>query len=208
MKFFQEEYIKNLPDCYNKEPTSNNYKLMQLLKYDAEKFRGVLQELDDSLSLDDAKGYTLNLYGEMAGQKRGLATDEQYLVMIKTKQERNRCKADYKSIVSCLCRILNCQPSEILLEEIEPSGTIRAAFVPLEKILEADLTTGQFTQLLKSLLPSGINLESSLYSGTFTFSNIEMEASTDAGFCQNEGDDYGGYFGVLSDDEADVVLPI
>lgn len=208
MKFFQEKLIKNLPDRYNKQPVSNIYKLMQLLEYDAEKFRIVLQELDNSLSLDDAKGYTLNMYGEMAGQKRGLATDEQYLVMIKTKQERNRCNADYKSIVSCLCRILSCQPSEIFLEEIEPSGTIRAAFVPLEKILAADLTPGQFTQLLKTLLPAGIHLESSLYSGTFMFSNTENDASTDEGFCQNEGDDYGGYFGVLSNDEKETVLPI
>lgn len=208
MKFFQQPLIKNLPDCYNKDTHSNNYKIIQLLEYDAESFRSVLQELADSLDLDNAKGYTLNMYGDMAGQKRGKATDEQYLVMIKTKQERNRCNADYKSIVRCLCRILNCQPSEILLEETETSGSIKASFVPLEKILAADLTTGQFTQLLKSLLPSGINLESSLYSGTFAFSDAEMEASTDAGFCQNEGDNYGGFFGVLSDDESETMLPI
>ena len=208
MKFFQEEYIKNLPDCYNKKPTSNNYKIMQLLKYDDEQFQSVLQELKDSLSLDNAKGYTLDLYGEMAGQKRGLATDEQYKILIKTKIERNRCNADYKSFVRCICRILNCGATEILLEEMEAPATVRMVYVPLDKILAADLTTSQFTQILKSLLPAGITLESSLYSGTFMFSNSELEASTDAGFCQNEGDEYGGYFGVLSDDETDTVLPI
>lgn len=208
MKFFQEEYIKNLPDCYDKSRGSNNYKLMQLLKYDDDTFRQVLQELLDSLSLDDATGYTLDMYGQMAGQNRGLATDEQYLVLIKTKQERNRCNADYKSFVRCICRILNCNPSEILLEEMEAPCTVRMVHVPLGNILAADLTPGQFTQLLKSLLPAGITLENSLYSGTFAFSNIELEASTDAGFCQNEGDDNGGYFGVLSDDENETVLPI
>lgn len=208
MKFFQEEFIKNFPDCYNKQPTSNNYKLMELLKYDNEKFRMVLQELADSLNLENATGYTLNLYGDMVGQNRGLANDEQYKVLIKTKLTRNRCNADYKSIVNCVCQILNCSPSDILLEEIENQCAVRAEFVPLEKILAADLTPSQFTQILNSLLPAGITLESSLYSGTFMFSDSEMEASTDAGFCQNEGEDYGGYFGILSDDESTVVLPI
>ena len=208
MKFFQEDYIKNFPDFYNKKQTSNNFKLMQLLQYDAEQFRAVLQELENSLSLDDATGYTLNLYGDMVGQNRGLATDEQYLVLIKTKQARNSCKADYKSIVSCLCRILNCEPKEILLEELENQCAVKLADIPLEKLLAADLTANQFTQILKSLLPAGVRLEGSLYSGTFTFSDAEMEASTDAGFCQNEGDDTGGYLGVLSDDATEIVLPI
>lgn len=208
MKFFQKELIKNLPDCYNKEPNSNNHKIMQLLEADEEKFKSVLQELVDSLNLEDATGYTLNLYGEMAGQNRGLATDEQYLLMIKAKQERNRCNADYKSIVNCVCRILNCEPQEIFIEEMEEPATVMLAEIPLDKIIASDLSPVQFTQLFKTLLPAGVKLESSLYSGTFTFSNMENEASTDAGFCQNEGDDYGGYFGVLSDDESETMLPI
>lgn len=208
MKLPQTSLIRNLPDCYNKEANSNFSKLMQLFEYDREQFGGVLQELVDSLSLDDAKGHTLNLYGEMVGQKRGLATDEQYLILIKTKQERNRCNADHKSITDCLCRILNCEPSEILFEDSEKPGAVKITHLPLGKILAADLTTNQFTQILKSLLPAGITLESSLYGGTFTFSDTELEASNDAGFCQNEGDEYGGYFGMLSDDTAGVVLPI
>ena len=207
MKLFQDDLIKNLPDCYNKERNSNNYKLLQLIKYDSDKYRDLLNELFECLDLDSAKGYTLNLFGEMVGQKRGLATDEQYLILIKTKIARNRCKGDYLSIVDCLCRILKCKPSDILVENDDKPATVKIAKIALDTILLADMTPSQFTQLVKSMLPAGVALESSVYAGTFTFSDSEDEASMTEGFCQNEGDDYGGYFGVLSEDNAGTVLP-
>lgn len=117
MKRFDENYIKNLPDCYNKDPTSNHSKIMQLLRYDDDNFRSLLEELLDSLDLDKARGHTLDLYGEMVGQNRGVATDEQYLVLIKAKIERNRCEANIQSIANALCRTLNCEPSEFCLKD-------------------------------------------------------------------------------------------
>ena len=208
MKQFQDEYIKNLPDCYNKEKTSNNYKIMQLLKYDDDKFRDVLGELFDSLDLNKARADTLRLYGEMVGQNRGLSTDEQFLILIKTKIARNTCNGTYQSVVDCICRILNCKPSEILLEEHTSPATVVLSNVPLGTIIAAGLTPNQFTKMIESLLPAGIILENSLYNGTFCFAVGEGEASETEGFCQNEGDDTGGYFGVLSGEETDVVLPI
>lgn len=206
MKLFNENYIKNLPDCYNKEATSNNQKIMQLIRYDEDNFQSVLGELWNSLDLEQAKGYTLDLYGDMVGQDRGKATDEQYLLMIKTKMARNRCGGNYQSIVDCICMILNCQPSDVFLSE--DGNSITADKIPLGSIIAADLTPNQFTLIMKSLLPAGVILENSLYAGTFEFASGEGEASQDAGFCQNEGDNYGGYFGVLSDDNADTILPI
>lgn len=206
MKLFNEDYIKNLPDSYNKDPTSNHSKIMQLLRYDEDAFRSLLAELWASLDLDQAKGYTLDLYGDMVGQNRGQATDEQYLLLIKTKIARNVCGGDYQSIVDCICAILSCHPSEVLLEE--NGNSVSPASIPLGAIIAADLTPSHFTQIMKTLLPVGVTLESGLYAGTFTFASAEGEASTDAGFCENDGDDYGGYFGILSDDENETVLPI
>lgn len=207
MKFFQEDYIKNFPDFYSKDKNSNNYKLMQLLKYDRDKFLGILKEIDDSLDLEKATGYTLNLYGDMISQNRGLANDSQYLFMIKTKLARNRVNSDYKSIAKCICLILDCMPSDIYIEEL-PNSKVRLGDIPIDKIIKADITPNQFTQIIKSMLPAGITLETSVYSGTFAFSDVENEETMDAGFCQNEGDNYGGYFGMLSDEENEKVLPI
>lgn len=208
MKLFQDDLIKNLPDCYNKKPTSNNYKLMQLIQYDRDKFKEELEILWNSLDIDKADTYTLNLYGDMVGQQRGLADDEKYRILIKTKIARNMCCGDYNSIVQCICQILNCSPSEVLIEEKEEPCVVEATKIPLGKIIEAEMTATQFTQILKTLLPAGISLNTSVYGGTFEFSDLEYEASQTAGFCQNEGDNYGGYFGVLSEEENQTVLPI
>lgn len=208
MKLFQDDLIKNLPDCYNKEHTSNNYKLMQLIQYDRDKFKAVLNELWQSLDIDNADSYTLDLYGEMVGQQRGLATDEQYVLLIKTKVARNHCCGDYNSILETVCRILNCSPSDVLFEEEQEPCAIVAKKIPLETIIHADLTPSQFTQILKSLLPVGVRLEASVYEGTFVFASIEGETSVDGGFCQNEGDTTGGYFGVLSSEQSETILPI
>lgn len=208
MKLFRNDLVKNLPDCYNKEAGSNNHKLMQLIQYDADNFRSVMRELWDALDMEKAEGYTLNLYGEMVGQKRGYANDEQYMLLVKAKMARNLCGGSYRAIVNCLCMILGCQPSEIYLAETEKPCSVKLMDIPLDTIIAADLSPTNFTNLLKSMLPAGVALEASVFSGTFAFSDSEMEASNDAGFCQNEGDDYGGYLGVLSSDETETILPI
>lgn len=209
MKFFQEDYIKNLPDCYNKRTSSNNYKLCQLLKYDEEKFRKTLSELDDSLDLDKASGYTLDLYGQTVGQNRGQTTDAQYRILIKTKIERNRCNGSYKSIVDCICRALNCSPSDVLIEEQTAPCTVKLSKISLEAILKADFTPFQFSQIVKSLMPAGVTLEGSVYAGTFEFADGENVQSTTAGFRATETDEtMGGYLGALSDDSEQTVLPI
>lgn len=208
MKLFQQNYVKNLPDRYNKEKTSNNYKIMQLIGYDDVNFQKLLEEISDSLNLDSARGYTLDLYGDMVGQNRGKANDAQYLLMIKGKNARNHCTGTNSSIVDCLCMMLNCEPSEILLEDSENPAKAVLTKVPLGNIILSDFTPNQFTQLVKTLLPAGVELETSLYEGTFEFSDSEDEMSDTKGFCQNEGDTYGGYFGVLSDDKNETILPI
>ena len=208
MKLFQQDYVKNLPDRYNKEKTSNNYKIMQLIGYDDVNFQALLQELSDSLNLDSARGYTLNLYGDMVGQNRGKANDAQYLLLIKGKNARNHCTGTNPSIVECLCMILGCEPSEILLEDSENPANAVLTKVPLGNIIASDFTPQQFTQLVKTLLPVGVGLETSLYEGTLEFSDSEEEMSDTKGFCQNEGDTTGGYFGMLNSDEDETILPI
>lgn len=209
MKFFQENYIKNLPDCYNKNTSSNNYKIFQLLKHDEESFRKALSELADSLDLDKASGFTLDLYGQTVGQNRGQTTDAQYLILIKTKIEKNRCSGNYESIVNCICRILNCEPSDVLIEEQNAPCVVKLSKISLDAILNADFTPSQFTQIVKTLLPVGITLETSVYEGTFEFADGENVASTTAGFRATETDEtMGGYFGALSNDNGQSILPI
>lgn len=208
MKLFQEELIKNFPDYYNKEPTSNNYKLMELIKYGNGKYQTLLEELEKTLDLETASGYTLNLYGDMVGQKRGHATDEQYRVMIKTKMAQNRCTGSYPSIVDCLCRVLNCDSSKILIEEREEPCTVALSKIPLEVILNAAFTPQQFVQLVAMLLPAGVKLDSSSFEGTFEFATYADEYDENKGFGNIE-QTIGGYIGMLaSTGEESPILPL
>ena len=208
MKLFNEDLIKNLPDYYDKSKTSNVYKFLQLIGYNYGKLKDTSQELDDSLDLEKATGYTLDLYGAMVGQNRGLATDDQYRIMIKTKIERNRCDGSYPGITNCICRILNCKPSEIYLEDSDNDCAVSIEQIPLAAIIGAEFSPSQFTMILKSLMPAGVALESGLYSGTWEFADTENSYAPDNGFTQSEGGNIGGYFGVLSDSSDDAVLPI
>lgn len=208
MKMFRENLIENLPDMYKKDKDSNIDKVMQLIQYDIDKFRATLQEIDDSKDLEKATGYTLNLYGEMAGQRRGKASDAQYLLMIKAKNARNRCYGDYQSVVNCICEILGCEKSEVFIKNGDKPLSVILDKVNLSTILEADFTPNQFTKIVQSMLPAGIILGESEYAGTFEFSDLEDEYDETAGFCDVEGGTLGGHFGVMSSDVNDTELPI
>ena len=156
MKLFQEDLIKNLPDCYNKSQTSNFYKLMQLFQYDSDKFKITLQDLDKSLSLDDSEGYTLDLYGEMYGQPRSGMTDEQYRIAIRQKMAIYMCKSDIKSIVNVLSFVVGAPVKEFILEDAASGGNIDVKMFPYDKLQEAGITLSQAQTMLETLLPAGV----------------------------------------------------
>lgn len=208
MKLFQETLIDNLPDCYKKDKGSNNYKLLELSKKNVDAFRECLISIENSLNLNNARGATLDLYGKLVGQSRGLATDEQYILLIKTRIMRNLANGSNKGVVDALCAILNRKQSQVHITDTDNPCEVLIT-VPLGSIIEAELTVKQFNQLVKSILPVGVVLSANtIYEGTFEFSAAENEQDETAGFCDVEGGTIGGYFGALSSEENETVLPI
>lgn len=197
-EFNKENHVKNLPDIFCKTKTSNNYKLLELERLTVEEYRQTLQELFDMIDLDSAEGKTLDMYGETVGQPRGRAADEQYVLMIKAKLMQNLSNGSYPSVLNSLCTTFNCEPSQIYIEESESPCKVNAVKIPLEAVIKADITAEETERLIKSLLPVGISLESYLYEGTFTFSDLENEYNEYEGFSNSEEDTKGGYFGVSS----------
>lgn len=208
MKLFQETLIDNLPDCYKKDKGSNNYKLLELSKKNVDAFRECLISIENSLNLNNARGATLDLYGKLVGQSRGLATDEQYILLIKTRIMRNLANGSNKGVVDALCAILNCKRSQVHITDTNNPCEVLIT-VPLGSIIEAELTAKKFNQLVKSILPVGVVLSANMiYEGTFEFSAAENEQNETAGFCDVEGGTIGGYFGALSSEENETVLQI
>ena len=122
MWYNSEHPASNLPDAYVKKPTSNNYKILEIERREAEILRESLYSIESILDISKATGKTLDLYGERVGQRRGLATDDQYRVLILARIMRNLSNGSYNSVIKCLSLMFNCDPSEIHIEDVGTRG--------------------------------------------------------------------------------------
>lgn len=205
---FNREYVKNLPDSYNKSKSSNSYKILNLNKLLIDDFYKDIQSVFDMVDINKAKGKTLDLYGNMINQARGAATDQQYLYLIRAKIARNLAGGSYQDITNAICIIFDCEPSQIYIVEAQNPCTVEIIVLPLSVILHAGFTTSQTLSLIKSLLPVGVTLETFLFEGTFELASTENITDFDKGFSSYEGSEDGGYLGITGSGENDSILPI
>ena len=208
MSYNKENPVKSLPDRYNKLPQSNNAKILAIEKDAVDLLRAELQAVYEIGDIFKASGKTLDLYGDMVGQPRGAATDEQYRYMIRLKIAQNVSTGNYPSVLNALSIAFDCSPSEIRLEDAESACAATLISIPMATVTRANFTTAQAAALIQRLMPIGVSLESALFEGTFEFSDAEMEYSETAGFTDVEGGTIGGYLGFLHGDVYEILLPI
>lgn len=212
MKFYNSKnHAKNLPDFYKQTKDSNNHKILEIERHTNETLREDLRAIDDILLIDNAKGKTLDLYGERIGQQRGIATDAQYVLMLKAKTMRSLTDGSYNSIVRAVAQTFNCDVTDISVKESDEPCVIEELSVPLSIINNAGLSSSQAHQIIESLLPLGMVLESYLLEGTFCFSDSETEYDETAGFAETENagdEDIGGFFGAAGKSDNEDTLPI
>ncbi|MBR6613163.1 MAG: hypothetical protein IKK84_00160 [Clostridia bacterium] len=198
--------VTRLPDSYNKNVNSNNYKLLQLQEEQFDKLREDIRAVFDMLDIEKASGKTLELYGDMVQQPRGALNDTQYKIMLKTKLSQFQSKGSFGDVMNLIVETFNCKPTDISIVE-KGACTVYVAKLPLDVLVSAGLTTTQAVQLIKSLLPSGVTVEADYFEGTFELGAVEGENDITKGFAAFEGDENGGYLGAtLGEDEAP--LPI
>lgn len=211
MKQFNfDNLADNLPDSYSKQTDSNNYKILSVEQVTAASLRKDIKDTEAILDINNAKGKTLELYGEMLNQPRGQASDDQYLFMIRSKIMRNISGGDYNSVIKAICATFNCKASEVFIKEKEAPCTVEIVSLPLGTLNTAGLTSKQTVELIKRLLPVCISIESFYFDGTFTFAENEETSEYDeqAGFCDVESGTVGGYFGDFYSEESEIILPI
>lgn len=210
MKQFNfEKHERNLPDSFAKKPDSNNAKILQIERTEAANINADIQAVFNSLDLENMSGKTLDLLGEMYDQKRGLATDAQYRLMIMSKIMQNISGGDYKSVVRALCTTFNCSPSELLLKEIEGSPcTVELAVLPIDVINKAGLTISQTVAIVERLLPAGIQLKQYSFTGTFMVADEDYIRTDANGLASDDGTIQGGYLGTIGYMDNDPELPI
>lgn len=206
-RFYDANYANNLPGAYNKRTGSNDDKILSIEKRTLDAFRRELADVYNSLDLDMATGKTLDLYGDMIGQARGMASDDQYRIMIKSRILRNMTNGDYNSITRSVSLIFNCDPSEFKLTESE-SCVVKLEGLPYETLNSSGIDLNNAISIIAEVMPAGVRLENILAEGTFEFSNIATDYDETAGFgISNEDQSIGGTLG-LAASAGDNNLPI
>lgn len=205
--------IQNLPDCYRKGTGSNNYKLLELNEQATRDLQEDIQDVLETLDLNQASGKTLDLYGDMMEQGRGLLNDEQYRYMILCRIGRNAVQGDYNSIMQVLMLMLGSRQNEVTLNDLEivedeQPCTVRLTKFPVHVLTDAGFSSRQAAELIKTLLPVGVRLLVDNFEGTFEFADSANVYDESAGFGNIE-QTIGGYLGLYFGDDDDIpVLPI
>ena len=206
--FNKTENIKKLPDSYAKSNTSNNYKLLVLNEEPIEDIKKDMLEMFEMLDIWQATGRTLDLYGDMVGQKRGVLNDVQYRYLILTKIGINLSDGSCASVHKLLQQIFECKPNDIILKDSETSCKVTVVKFPLNVLLDAGFSGSQAIEIIETLLPIGVSVDSVNFDGTFEFAETENEYDENTGFGDIE-QTKGGYLGLMvGEDNESPVLPI
>lgn len=142
---------ERLPDSYRKDKESNNYKLLELNSLAVSDLKEEFRAIIDSLDIEKAEGKTLDLFGQMLDQNRGLLNDTQYKYMLYTRIGRNVSRGDYKSIMDVIVRMFNTEHGNVVLDdfsiqEADEPCKVRLAKFPLFVLVEAGFSSRQAVQ--------------------------------------------------------------
>lgn len=203
--FNRENHVKNLPDAYRKTAGSNNAKILSVEKSATDQLREAVNAIYDSLDIELATGNTLDLYGDMLGQTRGMATDEQYRALLKARIIRNLSGSDHNSIVNAICITFGCNPADVLLTETEGKCEVVLDGIPYDAINKIGMDITSATKIVQALIPSGVSFSFYGFSGTFEFGDTSMEYDENAGFA-DEAQTIGGTLGYATD--SSTALPV
>lgn len=206
---FKSVYVNNLPDVYRKDTDSNNYKILNIQKIEVDGIKSDTEDVYNTLDLDQATGKTLDLYGDMLGQARGYATDDQYRIMIKSRIVRNLMTGSLDSIITAGCLMFGCDPNEMHIVEDSSPVAVKIISLPYRVINYVGLSASQVIELIIKLVPVGITVKSAELQGTFEFGTTDSEYDEDKGFADSETTPtMGGYLGYIYSSESEHILPI
>lgn len=203
--------VKILPDAYRKDSDSNNYKLFELNRQAIEQLKADIMAVDASLDINQAFGKTLDQYGEMYGQKRGLLNDQQYLYLILAAIAKSIVAGDYESVLSAMILIFGSGNGAVGYQDFDVAetapGMVKVTKFPLSVLVDAGFSSTQALQIIKTLLPAGVGIQADNFEGTFEFAEGPGEYDEERGFADLQ-QTIGGYLGLLlGDDDKIPVLP-
>ncbi|MED1784228.1 hypothetical protein P4V43_20615 [Brevibacillus fortis] len=203
------DFLQKLMDVFVKNPNSILGKLFTILTEQIQQVEETHDRIQAWRDIDEAQGTTLDNIGTIVNQPRGVATDEVYRILLKSKIARNLSTGDINTIIRILALALSTDPSKIEIKETwndpvdpEPAG-ISIIRLPIEAINQAGMPPGQFVRLVQKTVVAGVRVREIELTGTFEFaSGSETEVDENRGFSNLEGTIGGtlGYAYVPADD--------
>lgn len=202
--------VSKLPDAFDKRQESNNAKMLALNEGSISVLEQVYKQIEDSLDIFKATGKTLDLYGEAYGQQRGALNDTKYRYLILSKIAVNTSGTDYESVMNNLIQILGCNYEDVKIIEMQDHNEpaiVKMVAMPYEILGRAGFTSRQASQIVKMLLPIGVNLIFDELQGTFEFADTADDYDKNKGFA-DDGQTFGGTLGMLVGEDEEYNLPI
>jgi hypothetical protein len=206
------EILSKLTDFFKKNPDSNIGKLLTLFSEQLKDLEITNNRIKSWRSIDEAKGYGLDVIGKELNQPRGAASDEIYRVLLKSKNARNRSQGDINTIIKVLSLALNTSPSSIKIQEQWQSQTdpqeaaISLIEMPIQRLNEVGLEPVQFASIVQKTVSAGVKVTAIEMKGTFEFGSV-LETDPEKGFSNIEGTT-GGYFGAVFRTGQNIELPL
>ncbi len=115
--FSTQSIVKRLSDYFDKTPDSNISKLMSIFAAEAKEVKATNDRIRQWRNIDDAEGDGLDLIGQNVNQPRGIATDEVYRILLKSKIARNLSDGTIDMIIQVLAILLSVDHKMIKIKE-------------------------------------------------------------------------------------------
>lgn len=210
----RKRLVEYLPDAYAKKITSFLSKFFETIEPEFAELRKTFERIEAWRNIDNAEGAVLDEIGYELGQPRGMATDEIYRIMLKSKTARDLSTGDRNTIIDVIAMALNADKSEIGILETwmdpdnpEPAG-ISLMKIPVRRLVEVGMSGKQFIQFVAAAVAAGVNVRQIELTGTFEYADGPDEFDEEAGFSDVNEPDVGGYYGELFEPDYDQDLPL
>lgn len=196
-----DELMHLFTDHFRKDSESNIYKLMQIFSEELQLLETTNNLILDWRDIDFAQGHTLDLIGSNINQPRGMAIDEVYRVLLKSKIARNLSDGSIDSIINVIALALSADKKEIQITEgwTKENGVkpyIEMSKIPLGKLLETGMDPLNFVALIQKTIAAGVRVNRVELDGTFELGTTAVEYDEKKGLANMELT-IGGYLGAI-----------
>lgn len=187
-----KEMMALFTDYFRKDQESNLYKLIKLFADELTLLKKTNELMLEWRDIDKARGKTLNLIGSNLNQPRGVANDEVYRILLKSKIARNLSDGTVDTIINVIATTLSANREEIKLVESWEGGdvskpSIRIMQLPLTTLISSGMNQLDFIRIVQKTVASGVQVEQIELEGTLKLSDDYIDDVFGLSFAYNDG---------------------